>query len=255
MTFPTLTEIDADLRTAIGFSTRVPIARPTGATGAGLARAAWALPVAGACVGFIAAAVFWLAHTVGLAPLPAAALSIAAALVVTGCLHEDGLADVADGFGGGATRERKLAIMRDSRIGTYGTCALILSLLLRVAALAAVARPTAAISALLAAHIGARAVLPAVMRFVSPARPDGLSAGAGRPPAASVLTAAVVGVLANLILLGPVAGLLAVLAVCAGALLLAWLSQRQIGGQTGDVLGATEQISEILILLVAAARS
>ncbi len=91
-------------------------------------------------VGLIGAVVYVLAHRAGLPAWPAAALSVAATLFATGCLHEDGLADTADGFGGGKTREQKLDIMRDSRIGTYGVCALALSLLIRVSALASLLR-------------------------------------------------------------------------------------------------------------------
>ena len=105
-----------------------------------LARAAWAFPIAGLVVGLIGAIVYALAHRIGLPSWTAAALAVAATLLATGCLHEDGLADTADGFGGGKTREQKLEIMRDSRIGTYGVCALALSLLLRVGALASFSR-------------------------------------------------------------------------------------------------------------------
>ena len=115
-----------------------------------------------------------------LPPLPAAALAVAATVAVTGALHEDGLADVADGFGGGATRERKLEIMRDSRIGTYGVCALILSFILRISALTNLGDPALVTAVLVAAHAAARAPIPAFMRLVPAARTDGLSADAGR---------------------------------------------------------------------------
>src|SRR5215813_6232883 len=107
-------QLVADVAAALLFSTRLPLPGASRISGADIARAGWALPVAGAIVGLIAAAVYWLAWLAGLLPLPAAGLSIAASLLATGCLHEDGLADVADSFGG-TTRERKLEIMRDSR--------------------------------------------------------------------------------------------------------------------------------------------
>src|SRR5580698_7248685 len=125
-----------ELKAAILFSTRVPLPRATPVAGSAIAQAAWAFPVAGILVGVIGALVYALAHRLGLPAWPTAALSIVATLLATGCLHEDGLADTADGFGGGATREQKLDIMRDSRIGTYGVCALIVALLLRVGVLA-----------------------------------------------------------------------------------------------------------------------
>ncbi|WP_338320010.1 adenosylcobinamide-GDP ribazoletransferase, partial [Bradyrhizobium ottawaense] len=120
-----------------------------------------------------------------------------------GALHEDGLADTADGLGGGRTRERKLEIMRDSRIGTYGVCALILSFGLRWSALAAIADPLLVAFALCAAHAAARAGVPAFMSLVPPARPDGLSASAGSPPGRSVAIAFALGTLALALALGP----------------------------------------------------
>ncbi len=117
-----------------------------------LSRALWAAPVVGAVVGgLVGAAVYGFAHSLHIPPLPAAALAVAATAAVTGALHEDGLADVADGFGGGATRERKLDIMRDSRIGTYGVCALMLSFMLRVGALASLGDPASVAAALICA--------------------------------------------------------------------------------------------------------
>jgi adenosylcobinamide-GDP ribazoletransferase len=249
---PAPMQLARDLHVALSFCTRLPVPHAVPATGADVARASWALPVAGAIVGAIGALVYWLATTAALPAFPAAAVAVAATVLATGALHEDGLADVADGFGGGATRERKLEIMRDSRLGTYGACALVLSFLLRISTIADLAQPALVASALLAAHIGARAVMPAVMWFVPPAKPDGLSAAAGLPPVASVVIAAVLGAIALGLGLGPGAGAIAVLVVLVAAAVVARLSIAQIGGQTGDVLGAVELVSEILILLVAA---
>src|SRR6476469_6289808 len=247
-----LNQFAADVRVALLFCTRLPIPSAAPVVGADIARAGWALPVAGAIVGLIAAGVYWLAGLAGLPSLPAAGLAIAATLVVTGCLHEDGLADVADAFGGN-TRERKLAIMRDSRVGTYGACALSMSLLLRTAALASIAAPAAAASVLVAAHMAARAGMPLFMRLVPPARIDGLSAGAGQPSAVSVLAALILGAIALLLGLGPAGGVCAIVLLAVGLASMAWLCIRQIGGQTGDVRGAVEQSDEVLILLGAAA--
>jgi adenosylcobinamide-GDP ribazoletransferase len=247
-----LHRVATDLKISVLFSTRLPLAHSFAVTGPDIARASWALPLAGALVGLLGAIAYWLAHAAGLPPLPAGALALAATLVATGCLHEDGLADTADGFGGGASRERKLEIMRDSRIGSYGACALMLSLLLRGSALASLAEPALAAGALIAANASARATMPVLMWLVPHTRADGLSADAGRPPAASVAAAVVFGVLAlGLGLnLGAIVAALLLVAVVACA---AWLSREQIGGQTGDVVGALEQVSEIAVLLVAAA--
>jgi adenosylcobinamide-GDP ribazoletransferase len=247
-----LRQLAADVVAAVLFCTRLPIASARAHSGTDVARAAWAFPVAGAVVGLIAAAVYGFARLAGMPPFPAAGLSVAATLVVTGCLHEDGLADVADSFGA-ATRERKLEIMRDSRTGTYGACALAMSLLLRTAALATIADPARAAAVLVATHMAARAGMPLFMRLVPPARQDGLSAGAGRPSLASAAAAVLLGLVALVVGLGPAAGLCAIALLAAAFAWLAWLCVRQIGGQTGDVVGTLEQFGEVLILLVAAA--
>lgn len=249
-----LTRLDGlmrDLRIAISLCTRLPVA-PSAAVGAGdVARAGWAFPIAGALIGLIAGAVYWLADRLHIAPISASVLTLATTIVLTGAMHEDGLADTADGFGGGKTREKKLEIMRDSRIGTFGACALGLSLLLRWSALAALEDTRSVVIALIVAHGAARATLPAFMSLVAPARSDGLSSGAGQPPPISVAIALGLGIVALAIGFGLKAMLTGVVALAAIGLLLAWLAQRQIGGQTGDVLGALEQAAEAALLLLA----
>jgi len=247
-----LNQFAADVRVALLFCTRLPIPNAAPVIGADIARAGWAFPVAGAIVGLIAAGVYWLAGLAGLPSLPAAGLTVAATLVVTGCLHADGLADVADAFGG-HTRERRLEIMRDSRVGTYGACALSMSLLLRAAALASIAAPAVVVPVLSAAHTAARAGMPLFMGLLPPARVDGLSVGVGRPLPVSIAVAVLLGVIALFVALGPAAGFCAIVLLAAALALLAWLCIRQFGGQSGDVLGAVEQLGEIAILLVAAA--
>jgi adenosylcobinamide-GDP ribazoletransferase len=249
----TLKDLVADLKVATSFVTIVPVASAKPAGDGAIARATWALPVAGLLVGFAGAASFALASKLGLAPSMAALLALATTTLITGALHEDGLADTADGLGGGRTRERKLEIMRDSRIGSYGVCALIVSFGLRWSALAAIAGPWAVTLALCAAHAAARAGVPAFMSLVAPARPDGLSAGAGAPPGRSVAASFALGTLALTLALGPGKALAGLILLSLTGLILARLAIRQIGGQTGDILGAFEQACEILILLVAAA--
>jgi adenosylcobinamide-GDP ribazoletransferase len=154
---------------------------------------------------------------------------------------------MADGFAGGGTPEAKLAIMRDSRIGSFGTLALIFSVLLRVAALASLADIGIVIAALVAGHAASRAAMTSVMHALPNARSDGLSAGVGRPDRLAVgIGLAVAAVAALLLLQG--AGLLAIILAGGAAAGVAWLAQRQIGGQTGDVLGATEQIAQAAFL-------
>jgi adenosylcobinamide-GDP ribazoletransferase len=241
-----------DLKVGLMFSTRFPISHSSPIGGADIARASWTLPVIGMLIGLLGASVYWIAFHFDLPPLLGAALAIAATLAATGCLHEDGLADTFDGLGG-ASRERKLDIMRDSRIGTYGACALTLSLLLRVGALAGLVAPGQVTLALIAAHAGGRAMLPLFLRLVPPARPDGLSADAGRPSPASVVAAALLGFVLLLWSLGTARSVVALLLLLAVLGVMRWLCLRQIGGQTGDTVGALEQISEIAVLLTAVA--
>ncbi len=260
---PTLDDVPvtllADLLIALRFFSRLPVPttrRELDLGAAGLAAAVAAVPLAGAVIGLVPAAVLLAARALRVPSPVAAALAIAALLAVTGALHEDGLADCADGFGGGRTRERKLAIMRDSAVGTYGACAVALSILLRVAALAAIteggaARGAAALVATAALSRGL-ALLPLVL--LSPARVDGNGA-AVRPRIGGVVAAlALAGVIALALpsLAGMDASLALVAAIAAGAAAVATvaLAHRQIGGQTGDVAGATQQAAEIVALVV-----
>jgi adenosylcobinamide-GDP ribazoletransferase len=218
--------------------------------GRSLADAIWAAPVAGLVVGLIGAIVFATAERFGLAMGPAAALALVATLTTTGCLHEDGLSDVADGFGGGKSRGRKLEIMRDSCIGAYGAAALALSLLIRWSALSEFVDPTQALFALLAAHAASRGVLGAFMHLLPPARVDGLSAGAGTVTQETAIACAVLGAI-PLLLLGLGGAVFALILL--GLLFAAFraLCLNQIEGQTGDTIGALQQASEIAVLLVA----
>jgi len=240
-----------ELKASVAFCTRLPLPREAPIAGSVLARASWAFPVAGLIVGLVGAVVYALAHKLGLPAWPAAALAVAATMLATGCLHEDGLADTADGFGGGKTREQKLDIMRDSRIGAYGVCALVSSLLLRVSILASLPNAHLVVWALIASHAAARATMPVLMFLLPPARSDGLSFEAGHPPGGSVAAAAVLGLLVLMLCLHPARAIMALIFLLVVIALMTWLSMRQIDGQTGDVLGALEQVSEIVVLLVA----
>jgi adenosylcobinamide-GDP ribazoletransferase len=246
-----LKERAGEFKASLLFLTRLRYGSPAAESVAALAPAVWAFPIAGVIVGSIGAVVYWLADRMDLPNWPAAALALAATMAVTGCLHEDGLADTVDGFGGGITRESKLDIMRDSRIGAYGVCALALSVLLRASALASLSKPALVVPALIAAHAAARAAMPLFMYFVPPARSDGLSAAAGQPAGERTALAAALGILILVFCLGPLAGLVAIILVAIAVALLGRLSLSQIDGQTGDVLGAVEQVSEIVALLVA----
>ena len=243
----------ADLAAAIAFYTRLPL-RPAGPVdGAAVARASWCAPLVGALIGALAGLAYWIAYRLNLPPLVCATLAVAAGMLLTGCLHEDGLADTADGLGG-ETRERALDIMRDGRIGVFGAGALVVCLVLRIGAIADLPRAALVAWALVGAHATARAALPIVMRLVPPARADGLSATAGAPSRERTAVAAVIGIALLWIALGFRNALIALVLVLIGAAVTAWLARRKIGGQTGDVLGAVEQVGETLVLLVTAAR-
>lgn len=240
-----------DIALCIAFFTRLPLPH-LDFRGRTLADAIWAAPVVGLAVAAIASAACALAIWLGLPAGPAVALALAAAMLATGCLHEDGLSDVADGFGGGATRERKLEIMRDSRIGSYGTAALIVSLLLRWSALAALAGPAQLLAALAAAHCASRALPGALMHILPPARTDGLSASAGIVSRETALLGAAIGAV-SLLALGFAAAVVALILLVLLLIGFSALCRRQIGGQTGDTAGALQQLGEIAVLLVAAA--
>jgi len=241
----------SDIAACIGFYTRIPLPASVPPS-PDFAAAQWATPIAGAVVGAIGGLVLAAALWLGLPPEATAVTAMAATLLATGALHEDGAADTGDGFGGGATRERKLEIMKDSRNGSYGVAALVLVLLARWSALATLAAAGAwpAVIALAAAHAAARALMPAFMRHVAPARSDGLSAGVGQIPPNSANIALALGFVA-LLLGGIPFAIVTAIALALWFLALRRLCERQIGGQTGDVLGALEQGGEIVVLFIA----
>ena len=241
----------ADLRIGVSLCTRLPIGISASLNDGEVARASWAFPVAGILVGLAGALAYWIAIRLNVAPIPAAALALAATMALTGAMHEDGLADSFDGMGG-KTREQKLEIMRDSRIGTFGTLALVVTLLLRWSTLADIAEPRYVAVALICANASARAGMTAFMHLVPLARSDGLSSDAGRPPGQSVAAALAIGIFCLLFGFGAKGAMIALLLLAVAGIITARIAIRQIGGQTGDVLGAFEQVGEAIVLLIAA---
>jgi adenosylcobinamide-GDP ribazoletransferase len=242
-----------DLRNAVAFLTRLPMPHPQGAMPANFIRAQRVFPLVGAAIGAAVGLVCLGLRAAGLPDLAAAALALGAGALLTGALHEDGLADVADGFGGGRDVAAKLEIMRDSRLGTYGALILMVSFVAKLSALA-VLPDGVVVRGLIAAHALARGVLPAMAMSLPYARKDGLAANAGRPDFATAAIAAALALVIALLSLPWIEALGAALLAAACAIGMAWLAQRQIGGQTGDVLGGTEQLVETAILLLLAAR-
>ncbi|TXL73055.1 adenosylcobinamide-GDP ribazoletransferase [Vineibacter terrae] len=218
---------------------------------------AW--PVVGLAIGVAGGIDLAVARWLGAAPWLAAVVGLLTGVVLTAALHEDGLADTADAFGAsGVDRARRLEILRDSRIGTYGALALVFSLLLRLAALAQVAVVAGtgpALLALGAAHAVSRAAMVWPILCTMPARADGLGASLGRPAAGSIgWTLVIGGGIAFVALLG-VSALAAIaapplaLALAAG---MTTMARARIGGYTGDTLGATQQVVEIAVLVLVA---
>lgn len=240
-----------DLGLAFAFLTRLPwpgrlpADRP-------LMAAAWAFPVVGLAIGLIATLGYRVADGLGLPVGIAALAAVAASTLATGALHEDGLADVADGFGGGRDPEAKRRIMRDSRIGSYGVLVLIFATAAKLATLAALPGGDAA-AALVASHALGRAAMPALAAWLPPSAADGSGRAAGRPDTAGAAWPAAIATGIALVVLPAGIGLAAALAAAGAALAIGWLAKRQIGGFTGDVFGAAEQAGEIAALLAVTA--
>lgn len=211
------------------------------------AQAAWAFPLAGLAVALPACLLGAAALALGLPATVAAGLVLAVQVMLTGAMHEDGLADAADGLWGGLTVERRLEIMKDSRIGSYGVLAMILATGLRWSALAALIAQ-GLWGAVIAVALISRAGMPVLMAALPPARSGGLSRSVGRPSA----WAAAAGIGLALLLGLLVSGAAALIAALSAALVvwgLALLARAKIGGQTGDILGASQQLAEIAALL------
>jgi adenosylcobinamide-GDP ribazoletransferase len=248
-----LAQAIAALAENLRFFTRLPLS--PSARVPDFAKVGWAAPLAGAIIGGLGAAAFLIARKIGLPEIISATLAVAIEIVVTGGLHEDGLADVADGFGGGSNRDAKLAIMRDSRVGAYGAIALCLALLLRIEAIATLARPYLefAAGAFVLAAAAARAAALTPLIWASPIRAEGAGASIGALDTNVLLGAGVTLTLLatalGLLSLGLVRAFFACVVGAAIARLFVALAQRQIGGQTGDVCGATAEIVQVAVLL------
>lgn len=260
----------ADLALAAALLTRVPVRLSGVADTRRALQAAWAYPLVGAAIGAVAGGVYTAALGLAMPALVGAGLCLAVTAMLTGALHEDGLADCADGLFGGTTPQRRLEILRDSRLGSFGALALGLVLLIRAGAIAATAG-WLAVPVLVAAHAGGRWLMLLPAAIAVPARPDGLATGLAAGPAAAPdrprgwwRTLGPSGLVALPLLLpaglaagtaagDPVRGLIAVAvgitAAAAVALWLARLARRRLGGYTGDVLGAAEQLSEAALLV------
>lgn len=236
----------ADLAAGIGLLTRLPAGwLSAGEAEMDLGRSVWTWPLVGMVLGAIGGQLLSRLVSMGLERHLAAAWAVALLVVLTGGLHEDGLADTADGFGGGRDKGRKLAIMRDSRIGSYGAMALGMALLIRVTA--AAATPDPAIAMAVAGGLG-RAAMAALSSVMKPARQDGLAATLRHIPRPALAASLLAPVLIALLLLPAGIALQACFVAVGTTILIGRLSQQQIGGLTGDVLGATAVTVECCVL-------
>lgn len=238
----------ADILAALGLLSRLPLPdhAPRGAA------AAWAWPVAGAMIGALAAAVGGMALALGVPPAPAAALALAAQALLTGALHEDGLADTFDGLWGGRDRAARLAILKDSRIGSYGVLALVFVTLIAWSALSTLAAQGLMLPALVAAGAISRVPMAVIQSALPNARGTGLSQAVGRPDGPTVALAAAAAALIAAFAAGWAMPVMA-LAAALPALWIARAARVRIGGQTGDILGAAQQLSAAAALLALAA--
>ena len=240
----------SDIAEATQLLTRLPVSGPRRDPRGG--KAAWAYPLPGLLVGAIAALIAAVSVAIGLGAPISAALVIASMVLATGALHEDGLADTADGLWGGHSRDRRLEIMKDSRIGAYGVLALILSVLLRWTAITDLLESGHATGALVTAAVLSRAAMPPAVSLVPFARQDGLAVSVGSVSAGSAVIAILIGVVSALVFVDlPALPAILVAAVTAFAILR--IAKSKVGGITGDILGAAQQTSEIAVLCCLAA--
>ncbi|WDR06363.1 adenosylcobinamide-GDP ribazoletransferase [Devosia rhodophyticola] len=250
---PPVPGLRADFLMALRFFSRLPTGDATHEI-PDLNRIALALPFASLVIGVGPAALLLLTGWLGLPSYFGAALAVGAAVLVGGAMSEDAIADSADGLFGGATAARRLEIMKDSRHGTYGVAALCLFLVLRIAALGAIAmvNPLAAAGLWLGASVMGRSCALWLAASAAPARTDGAGATAGQLLKRNFAVGAGFALLIGFVLAAPFAGLLGLgLGLAIGlATILGWtvLCVRLVGGQTGDLVGALVALLEIGLL-------
>ena len=241
-----------DLAVAGAFLTRLPFHPTPPVDMADLGPAVRVFPLIGLVVGITGGGALWLAWQLDLQPMACALIGLAITTWISGALHEDGLADFADGIGA-RDRARRLAIMRDSRIGAFGVLALIFSVGLKVVLLAGIPSPELAAATLIGAAAASRGVMPLLMFALRPARADGLGRDAGRPSKPAMGVAAAFTILILLVFFDWQPALWVLVLFLATTAMLGWLAQRRLGGYTGDVLGAAQQVAEVCVLIAAGA--
>ncbi len=240
----------ADVPAALGLLTRLPIRVDTEIAMARGSRAAWAYPIVGLLIGLVAASIAVAAQALGFSAAMVATIAVAAQVIVTGAMHEDGLADTADGLWGGWDVARRLEIMKDSHIGAYGVIALIIGFAMRWAAIATLVSSGGTFASLIAAAMISRAAMVVMMHALPNARDGGLSSSVGRPQRQTALVAVGIAALGALMVVGFGAMTMLIIAAIAAGIC-AIIATAKIKGQTGDILGATQQVTEITVLMAA----
>ncbi|MCY4006940.1 MAG: adenosylcobinamide-GDP ribazoletransferase [Rhodobacteraceae bacterium] len=235
-----------DLATATSLLTRFPIT--TAHHGDNLGESAWAWPVVGAIVGLLTGLIVWQLHNVGIGSSAAVVLGLMATILMTGCLHEDGLADTVDGFWGADNPKRRLEIMNDSGIGAFGACAIVLILMARFTATVQIMETLSPIAVLVASGAVSRAVMPVSLHVFPLARKDGLARLCGRTDLDVVSISAAIALFLTIMVLGW-SSIVAIITAALAGFAVGVLSQRKIGGISGDTLGCTQQVSETIFLL------
>ncbi|MGI9368963.1 MAG: adenosylcobinamide-GDP ribazoletransferase [Ruegeria sp.] len=236
-----------DIPVALVLLTRLPMPQLPETVFARQASATWAFPLVGLAVGALSVAVGWIGLIINLPTLVCAILMVITLIISTGAMHEDGLADTFDGLWGGTTPERRLKIMKDSHIGTYGVLALGLSQLLRIGSISDLLTLNL-LHGVVAAAIFSRSLMPFIMKWLPNARGTGLSHQVGKPQIVPVSVGLGLAFSLILILLGTNA-LIPAMVACFTAAIVAVISRSKICGQTGDILGSVQQVSEISFLL------
>ncbi|MBV2142869.1 adenosylcobinamide-GDP ribazoletransferase [Falsochrobactrum sp. TDYN1] len=242
---------------SLGFLSRLPLPRDwLDGAGDSLKTSIRAFPLAGAVLGLLAGIVLLLADYLRLPALACSFMTVGTLIAMTGALHEDGLGDTADGFFGAATPERRLEIMKDSRIGTFAALTLIIATGLKATLLAAIMQRAGtgyAILALTGAEAASRAAMLALWHGLPSARPGGLADNLGSPKWETLVCALGIGLGILAIAIVPAGGFTALLAALIFTTVLLYgfakLCMARIGGQTGDTLGAAQQLGVLAILL------
>lgn len=256
-----ISNIVSDILNSMSFLSRLPIGPLADRLGVELKTdfdtQAWTFPITGFLIALPAAIALLVSSAIGLNPFIGVGIAMAILTLSTGGLHEDGLADVADGLGGGKTNQAKLEIMRDSTIGSYGALALMFSILLQWAGLVSIAQNSSALTIALAICLisgASRAAMLWPWVKSEPARDgDSLSKSMGRPTSDQLKISSLIGggfiILLGIFMLAPINTVIAILLAGVAIIEFTKLCERQLGGHTGDTLGATQQICATLLIV------